>query len=374
MDISFWNYDSVPSCKSWLVNKVDLNDFEVVSELFHDYPVFIIDRDNPDCSIAIVYTILCQIKNNDLKDFNILSLPEYQISLLIHKIFSCLKNYDIQEAFNHCQQLSKIVDGQHAYDKLIVTLDMLVDINKIFFNDILNSSVYGYMKKRAFWYEIPHLKNIIDSIKTECNKAPSCIYGLINSKIRDICEICDILSGRDVVEKFKIISAFCYSFSIYFMNKSCHMQAFMLIHRSLDFYFVADAVCKGYIEVKRDHLRYHNQSYSNDEGIPRIYLYKTYFNYIATFDKLSNESEESIRLINKKRNELLLAHGVNSVNKKDVEDAYASAGKIMKVDENWRNYSAKFRTRFIIDQEKVISSLYKIDDIIQPYIVYLSNN
>jgi len=363
-DVCIWQSDASPSHKIWLVPECDKDDFLVVSELFTDYPVYIIKQDSPLFSLAFIDFILPLSPKCNIQDINIQFLEEYEVAQALALTIDALKNYDINQAIQSIESISNLSKGKPVYDKLIFLLETITTINSIYFQNIISGSVYGLMTQKVWWHDKPYLFDVIELMTNECNKLPTAISKIIETKISDLKKIASILSSRNVEEIYKILSAFCYSYCRYFINNNDHMRAFLLIHRALDFYFVSDALTKGLIEAKRDHLKYHNQAYVSDESLPRIYLYKTYFDYISVTDKLDLASEDAIRSINKKRNELLLTHGVDAVGESEANDAYINAGKIMKKNQSWSEYLGLFRCRLVVDAKQLINKGYDIGDII----------
>jgi hypothetical protein len=89
----------------------------------------------------------------------------------------------------------------------------------------------------------------------------------------------------------------------------------------------------------------------------RIGLYTTYFDYVHKAERLPTAGEDLIRYVNKKRNSLLLTHGVDGVSQSEVRDAYLGARKIMKDQAKWVKSFDKFKFSVEIDPLFYMSDL-----------------
>lgn len=362
MEIFDWSPDSTPDTGVWIVNKCDIDDFLVVAEEFDSNTIYIINQDSQYYSIGYIYLYLKHRGNiQGIESRPDIITSDITTTSATISVMESLKNYDIKGAIRYLNLIIGDNNGGHRYDKLIHHLEVLIDINAIFFNNVIAGSIYGHLTRKTWWLEKQYLIDVLNKIGTEVKKLPKILLDDITSRIDNYKKISDILSKNDVEDILKVLSAFCYSFVPYYINNNYNITAYLLVHRSLDLFFASDAIHHGFVEVKKEGLTYQNQSVSVDDYLPRIHLYRTYFDYVVLADKLPFEQEESIRTINKKRNELLHTHGVDSVSNQEITDAYEKAGNIMKKNVLWKEQKSNFRTRLAVDVTEIINIAHNIN-------------
>ncbi|TWJ26538.1 hypothetical protein [Geobacter argillaceus] len=364
-NISKWLPDSEPALCAWIVNECEIDDFLVVKELFESNPIYLMNNENPHYIFGYIYLYLhhgCNL--SEIKDELISKSQEYIICSIIISIIDSLKNYDIDKATSYVDTISELNKGTNCYDKLIYCIEIFISINSKLLNDIVTGSIYGHITQKAWWLDRPQLTTTLRDISAETNKLPYSIKNTVSNRINEINMLTDIAASKNVCDITKVLSACCYSIVPYYIKKNHLITAFLLIHRSLDFYFASDAINKGLIGVQRDFLSYINKSAAIDDVMPRIHLYNTYFDYIAKTDRLAPNLEDIIRNINKKRNQLIHTHGVDSVSKDEIDKAYNDAGLILKCDQDWKVQLARFRTRLVVNAKDLIYESFNLKDVI----------
>lgn len=352
-----------------MVNSCDLVDFEVVSELFISNTIYIVNDDIDNYTIAYIYINILHNSNDDeLRELTFLDDSEIEACRNISSAISALKNYDINSATNSIIDIYNLNSGSSKYDKIIHHLEQLTDINKLIANNIIHASVYGNITRKEWWLERPNLDNVLNDIMTHVSKFPTDIQSKLNAKVKCFHDLVAITSKKDIVDNFKLLSAFCYAFVPYYINNNQYITAYLLIHRSLDLYFTSEAISNGKILVKARNLTYHNRSASSeDDFIPRIHLYSTYFDYVAKYDKLDLDKENTIKRVNKKRNELLYTHGVDAVSNKEVNEEYQKVNEIMRNDKFWKEQLSNFKSRMVVDTKDIIYDAFDIKGILWEY-------
>ena len=366
--ISKWLPDLEPTSDIFVVNECDKEDFLVLKELFESNTVYLINNDSSDYVMGYLYLHLHHNNNlSNIGDKSIEDSTDYIICSAIVYVVESLKNYDIENAKYHMDTINNANVGDHRLDKIIYYLEILIYINNQLYETIVSGSMYGHLTKKAWWFERPLLAKVISDISIEANKLPAGIKESLLRKISEFNAIISVTSSRNVSDILKLLSACCYSFVNYYINNKYYITAFLLIHRSLDLYYASEAINCGLIEVKRDYLSYIKRSSAIDDSIPSIHLYKTYFEYIAKTDRISPSHEDIIRSVNKKRNELLHTHGVDSVSKGEVEEAYKNSGTLMRSNQMWKDQLTRFRTRLVVDPKEMIYESFNIKNVVKSF-------
>lgn len=363
--ISLWTPDSEPDGSNFIVKQSDLDEFDVVAEAFRSAEVFVVDDHHSMSSMAYVYLYFKHQALNDLDISDIDTGDALGVARAISSALDSLKKYDIAAAGGSLDFISQCND-KGLYDNLIFCLEILIGINNYYFSEIVNGSIYGVLTKKAWWLEQPYIVDVINKIKKECAKlsselnvkAFSCFDGYLNSVIA---------KPRDAETAHIFMSAYCHSLASHNLRNNYFLTALLLIHRSLDLYFTSRAIHHNLIVVARDDLRYHNMSTSVDEGRPRMYLYRTYFDYVSFREKISAESELFIKSINKKRNELLHTHGVDAISAVETSEALGNAGKIMNACIEWKNCKASFGKRMDLTTIDILEIVFSVKSLISPY-------
>jgi hypothetical protein len=354
-----WSADSEPESGVWVVNEEDKEDFEVVQELFEEFPVFLLKRGHRDAAaIAHVYLSLKHFGSpSHINDEIRLSYDFGAISAILSAI-DAFASLDSQKLEFLVQEIGRMTRGKSRYDRIVFFLEVLVTISA-HMRKTYYQSIYGCLTQNCWWFEIPQFRQSFRIVLEEIKKLQSPFREAVREVYEDLKTNFDRFSKKNVGEVFMVVSAYCFSLASYFNDRGLLIDSYLSIHRALDLFFTSLAINLGFISVKRDYLIYHDQDAPtvNRNDVSRIALITTYFEYLTKVISLSREEEESVRRINKKRNTLLLTHGVESVSINEVNDAYRDARKIMRDDRKWNEYLNNFRLHIRLDASYVLYEL-----------------
>lgn len=359
--INIWSVDSNPSDDVWIVSEDDHKDFVILKQYFDSYPVYLLKaKDEVGCNLAKLY--LARKHYGEISSLKGVpyNLNETQIFIQIISAIEAFKRFEnikLIECLSSIQELSR---GDFRYDRIICFLEVISEISCLM-TDFFNTSIYGCLSSNCWWIDKPNFISTVDRINLEIEKITAPFKDLIKSPFDELGKIFCFPVRSKIDEIMIMVSSYCFNLSRYYRNISIPSYSLMLIHRSLDLYFTAMAIRNSLILVKRDSLIYcdGNQYTSSDQE--RIYLLKTYSNYISKINKLPPCQESILQKVNKKRNSLLPVHGVDGVSETELSELFSGAKSIMKSDSEWFLSFNRFSLKFHIDPLAIIYDLLGIN-------------
>lgn len=360
-----WTPDSEPCTEVLLVFADDFGDFEVVREVFEGIIIIKLNAKEPEViNIAQLYLSLEYFGDLQHVESDVLGSNEYYILSRILSAFEAFKEFDSEKILGITRHLAHITDGKHRYDRMRFFLEIIgsvsTEMNGGFFH-----SIYGSLTQSCWWRDTPDFTSRLEALLKDIKKLPSPFKKQLLGGFEGLQVNLKFCGERNIEIKFMVMSAYCFYLSSHFLKKKLFFYALLLIHRALELYFTSIAISLGLIQVKRDFLLYYDQSPALVRDNERISLAKTYFEYVAKTQKLSPDLEDIIKKINRKRNSLLLTHGVDGISEIEIRDAYSDAKRVMKINLQWQQYLDKFKLSFDIQTSLIFRELLGIDHAIE---------
>ena len=364
MDIFKWTPDSEPIPGVWVVDKTEIEEFDVVRELFEEYPIYSLRHDHPHAFLAY---FLLSLEHSDRLICHSDACPSASdlgaTSTIIASI-RAINSLDAELAQKELEILYELAQGSPKFDKVIFFIETLNSIISSFCQALCFNSIYGFITQKRWWEETPAFCTQLPFLEREVGKLPPPFREKAMKVLNGIKSNLMLLKSRKAGDVVKVVSAYCYSIVPFMLNNNAYLLAYMLIHRALDFFYAGTAMDLGLIIIKRDFISYYDKNPYQDDERQRISLWSTCFEYISKTAPLGVEAEEIVRRVNKKRNGLLLTHGVDSVSECDSKKAYTDAGRVMKKDENWKQYLDNFKFAIRVNECEALHFFFDLGNVV----------
>lgn len=347
-------YDSRTSALILEMIEVRLLDLKTSVDIYH-----LLEMDDSN-----VYLLLQFIKyKNNLSDIILLEkVPSLFASKeLIEGIVNFAKNYQIEELLQSCNSIDNVIT-LNAINKAL-----LCSFIKKIANDIMRtfyiSTPFGVkelrLQKSKHW--LLHEMSMVSENQKEllseiCNLEKAAIYD--NNILRGLKEE---LQGHvnifaryndsktKIDEKLLIISAYFYALASCHFDRKENNISLALLHRSMDIYLQYVAKIEGLLDLVGNDIQYTD----DDKKSNLVYLKATKNIIYKKKNSFFTQSQvELLDLLNDYRNNMLLAHGVFSVDNKIVNDLLGNCCKMItdiQGDTVWSQMVERMYLRQIID-------------------------
>jgi hypothetical protein len=364
--VNLWSPDSEPSLGVWIVLEKDLEEFEVVRELFNEFSIFTLKKtDKEYLNLSQLYLSLKYFGAIKNVSDEVLDSHEFNILSKMLEAIEYFKYYKSEKMLEVTRSIELLASGNQRYDRLIFFLESLSAISnnmtKTFF-----ASIYGFRTSYSWWIDEPNFSSDLRDIIEEIKKLHSPFREEIMISFNNLKLNIDLFSSRNIENKFMVISAYCFNLATYFIKNKLFYDTYLVIHRSLDFYFTSCAIKLNLLSVKSKILVYYDRNPQLEIiDSQMLSLTKTFFEYVAKNDSFSAIDHDSIKLINKKRNSLLLTHGVECASEEETKSAYLDARRIMKGNKDWIMYLERFKLLVKLEPLFVMREILNVGDFLE---------